>query len=69
MIVWNDIEHLTKNYNSGLKKLDGLNSSIKHNTNKTNHKNNAFQFNHLNDDYGLDERITIKPFHIKYNSY
>ena len=68
MIVWNDIEHLTKNYNSGLKKLDGLNSSIKHNTNKTNHKNNSFQFNHLNDDYGLDERITIKPFHIKYNS-
>ncbi len=27
MIVWNDIEPLTKNYNSGLKKLDGLNEN------------------------------------------
>ena len=34
MIVWNDIEHLTKNYNSGLKKLDGLNENEKFNKNK-----------------------------------
>ncbi len=36
MIVWNDIEHLTKNYNSGLKKLDGLNENEKFIENKTN---------------------------------
>ena len=42
MIVWNDIEHLTKNYNSGLKKLDGLNSSIIYNTNKSSIANTIF---------------------------
>jgi len=28
MIVWDDIEKLTKNYHSGFKKLDGLNEKI-----------------------------------------
>ena len=45
MIVWNDIEHLTKNYNSGLKKLDGLNENEKLNKNKTNHNKNKCHFN------------------------
>ena len=68
MIVWNDIEHLTKNYNSGLKKLDGLNENEKFNKNKTNRNKNKFHFNPSNDEYGLDEKYTIRPFHIKYDS-
>ena len=68
MIVWNDIEHLTKNYNSGLKKLDGLNENEKFNKNKTNHNKNKFHFNPSNDEYGLDEKYTIRPFHIKYDT-
>jgi len=42
MIVWNDIEHLTKNYTNGIKKLDGLNENQKCNNNKTNHNKNKF---------------------------
>ena len=68
MIVWNDIEHLTKNYNNGLKKLDGLNENEKFNKNKTNRNKNKFHFNPSNDEYGLDEKYTIRPFHIKYDS-
>ena len=30
MIVWNDIEHLTKSYTNGIKKLDGLNENKKY---------------------------------------
>ena len=67
MIVWDDIEKLTKNYHSGIKKLDGLNENTKYNNNKTNHKNN-FKFKQSNDDYGLDDKVTIRPFHIKYDS-
>ncbi len=67
MIVWDDIEKLTKNYHSGIKKLDRLNENTKYNNNKTNHKNN-FKFKQSNDDYGLDDKVTIRPFHIKYDS-
>ena len=52
MIVWNDIEHLTKNYNRGLKILDGLNENKKFNKNKTNRNKNKFYFNPSNDEYG-----------------
>ncbi len=31
MIVWNDIEHLTKSYKNGIKKIDGLNENEKFN--------------------------------------
>ena len=68
MIVWNDIEHLTKSYTNGIKKLDGLNENKKYNNNKIDFNKNKFHFNHSNDDFGLDERITIRPFHIKYDS-
>jgi hypothetical protein len=68
MIVWNDIQHLTKNYLNGIKKIDGLDENIKYNKNKTRHKKNAFHFTSSNDDYGLDEKYTIKPFNIKYDS-
>ncbi len=54
----NDIEKLTKNYHSGIKKLDGLNENNTFNNNKTNHKNN-FKFKQSNDDYGLDDKVTI----------
>jgi hypothetical protein len=51
-----------------LKKLDGLNENNKYNKNKISHNKNKFHFNPSNEDYGLDDKITIKPFNIKYNS-
>ena len=68
MIVWNDIEHLTKNYTNGIKKIDGLDENNKYNKNKISHNKNKFRFSPSNNDYGLDDKITIKPFNIKYDS-
>ena len=68
MIVWNDIEHLTKNYTNGIKKIDGLDENNTLNKNKISHNKNKFRFNPSNEDYGLDDKITIKPFNIKYDS-
>jgi hypothetical protein len=48
--------------------LDGLNENEKFNKNKTNHNKNKFHFNPSNDEYGLDEKYTIRPFHIKYDT-
>ena len=41
---------------------------MKLNKKKTSFNTNAFYFNTLNEDYGLDERITIKPIHIQYDT-
>ena len=68
MIVWNDIEHLTKGYTNGLKKIDGLDENDKFNKNKTNHNKNKFHFKSSNNDYGLDDKITIKSYNVKYDS-
>ena len=68
MIVWNDIEHLTKNYTNGIKKIDGLDENNKYSKNKISHNKNKFRFSPSNNDYGLDDKITIKPFNIKYDS-
>jgi hypothetical protein len=68
MIIWDDIEKFTNNYNSGVKKLDGFNENKKFNNKKSDFNKNKFHFNHSNEDYGLDERITIRPHHIKYDS-
>jgi hypothetical protein len=45
-----------------------MNENEKFNKKKYQHNKNKFHFNHSNEDYGLDERITIRPFHIKYDS-
>ena len=68
MIIWDDIEKFTKDYSSGLKKLDGLNENKKFNNKKSDFNKNKFHFNPSNNDYGLDEKITIRPHHIKYDT-
>ena len=68
MIVWDDIEKLTNSYNSGLKKIDGVNANDKLNKKKTNFNSNAFSHHYHTDDYGLDDKITIKPIHVKYDA-
>ena len=54
MIVWDDI--------------DGLNENNKYNKNKISHNKNKFHFNPSNEDYGLDDKITIKPFNIRFEA-
>ena len=66
MIVWNDIEKYKKGINNG-KKEDGLNENDKLSKSKTSYNKNAFHFNHHPNDYGLNDKVTIKPFHVTYD--
>ena len=66
MLIWNDIEKYKNEINS-TKKLDGLNENDKLSKSKTIYKKNAFHFNHHVNDYGLNEKVTIKPFHVTYD--
>ena len=66
MLVWNDIEKY-KNEINNTKKLDGLNENDKLSKSKTNYNKNAFHFNHHVNDYGLNDKVTIKPFHVTYD--
>ena len=67
MIVWDDIDKLTSSYTNGLKKVDGISANDKMNKSKNNYNSNAFHHTYHTDDHGLDDRITIKPIHVKYD--
>ena len=66
MIVWNDIEKYKKGIDN-TKKEDGLNENDKLTKNKTSYNKNAFHINHNVNDYGLNDKVTIKPFHVTYD--
>ena len=69
MLVWNDIAKYTKDYNNGIKKLDDvlIDAKILQNE-KLNHKTNKFKLHSLTDDYGLDDKITIRTMKFKYDN-
>ena len=68
MLVWNDIAKYTQQYNNGIKKLGNIEQSINQIDNKlkTKHKYNTQP---IVDDYGLDDKYTIRPFNIKTDPY
>ena len=69
MLVWNDIAKYTKDYNNGIKKLDDVLIDAKKLQNeKLNHKTNKYKLHSLSDDYGLDDKITIRTMKFKYNN-
>ena len=69
MLVWNDIAKYTKDYNNGIKKLDDVLIDAKKLQNeKLNHKTNKFKLHSLTDDYGLDDKITIRTMKFKYDN-
>jgi len=69
MLVWNDIAKYTKDYNNGIKKLDDvLTDANKLQNEKLNHKKNKFKLHSLTDDYGLNDKVTIRPMKFKYDN-
>ena len=70
MLVWNDIAKYTKDYNNGIKKLDDAVSDANNlQKEKLNHKTNQFKLHSLTDDYGLNDKVTIRPMKFKYDKY
>ena len=66
MLVWNDIAKYTNDYKNGIKKLDGIvNDADKAQNNKLNYKKNKFKLHSSTDDYGLDDKITIRSMKFK----
>ena len=51
-----------------MKKIDGITANEKLSKKKTNFNSNAFSSHYHADDHGLDDKITIKPIHIKYDA-
>ena len=60
------LQKYRKEINDG-KKIDGLNENDKLTKSKTSYNKNAFHFNHHVNDYGLNDKVTIKPFHVTYD--
>ena len=61
-MIWPDVPIFIRDYSNGIKKLDDnsediLNKKLKYNP-------NAFHLNPLSDDFGLDEKYTIRPFNL-----
>jgi len=66
MLVWNDIAKYTNDYKNGIKKLDSIvNDADKAQNNKLNYKKNKFKLHSSTDDYGLDDKITIRSMKFK----
>ena len=66
MLVWNDIAKYTNDYKNGIKKLDDIvNDADKAQNNKLNYKKNKFKLHSSTDDYGLDDKITIRSMKFK----
>ena len=69
MLVWNDIAKYIKDYNNGIKKLDDAVSDANNlQKEKLNHKTNQFKLHSLTDDYGLNDKVTIRPMKFKYDN-
>jgi hypothetical protein len=69
MLVWNDIAKYTKDYNNGIKKLDDAVSDANNlQKEKLNHKTNQFKLHSLTDDYGLNDKVTIRTMKFKYDN-
>ena len=66
-MIWSDIGIYTRDYNDGIKKIDDLNDATKNQNDKLKHKTNAFNTTPQIDEYGLDDKYTIRPFKLHYD--
>ncbi len=64
-MIWNDINIFKRDYTNGIKKLDG--DSDKMQNEKLKHNTNAYNITPDIDEYGLDDKYTIRPFKLHYD--
>ena len=65
-MIWPDVPIFIRDYSNGIKKLDDNSEEIL--KKKIKYNPNAFHLNPLSDDFGLDEKYTIRPFNIHTSS-
>jgi len=67
-MIWNDINIFKRDYTNGIKKLEGITEDYNELQNeKLKHNHNAFNTTPDIDEYGLDDKYTIRPFKLHYN--
>ena len=66
-MIWSDIGIYTRDYNNGIKKIDDLNDATKNQNEKLKHNKNAFNTSPQIDEYGLNDKYTIRPFKLHYD--
>ena len=66
MLVWDDIKKYTKDYSDGIKRVDDKNEVIRQLSGKTK-TNNIVHMKELKNDFGLEEKYTIRPFKLKHD--
>ena len=65
-MIWPDVPIFIRDYSNGIKKLDDNSEEIL--KKKIKYNPNAFHLNPLSDDFGLDEKYTIRPFNLHTSS-
>ena len=66
-MIWSDIGFYTRDYNNGIKKIEDLNDATKNQNDKLKHNQHSFNTTPQIDEYGLDDKYTIRPFKLHYD--
>ena len=66
IMIWPDIPVFIRDYSNGIKKIDCCSDEIL--KKKIKYNPNEFHLNPLSDDFGLEEKYTIRPFKLSHNN-
>ena len=66
-MIWSDIGIYKRDYTNGIKKIDDLNDATKNQNDKLKHNQHSFNTTPQIDEYGLNDKYTIRPFKLHYD--